>query len=1001
MPKKRPALLHTLHGTVHKDYFHANILVPRDTVRILAIMVEFQKDANEQTTGDGTFQKQGSPAQIDPPPHDSLYFKNKLLFVENYYHQVSNGILTVIGDLCIQYIITLSNPMSAYSPPISLDDKSKLVELVKESWQKADTLYPGLDFSRYDAFVIFHAGVGRDIDLVSLLGYNPSPYDIPSIFLDSAAITTVLGSNLGIPIRDSTVFIKNSIILPETESRVVSTGFGDETLQFSINGLFAACLGNYLGLPDLYDTKTGRSAIGQFGLMDGAGIFAFNGLFPPEPSAWEKIYLGWVTPITIQSSHDSISVPAVELTHSGQDTIYKIPISGSEYFLLENRNRDPEGDGIDVDIVTADGSTLVRHFNQDAYNFKWDNVTGIYGSVVNVSNFDWALIGETDGTGRYDGGGILIWHIDENVIQKGIQTNTINTNFDHRGVDLEEADGSQDIGQVYEFLAPGSSSTYGSPLDCWFNGNDAVLYKNILDRNSFPNSTSYNGAASLITIKNFSIRASRMSMSVVIGDQAFLQRDSILYHKFSNTDIYPTSIEKSIFIPTPEGVYAFQSNGISLTRNVSGLLPLAKNTGEVAALKSSDSLFIAGMHNDTLEIGQLTYPDVNGVFDSVLVYKNSINQRFTTSPCFLMDTILVGADSGRVYKFTFKGNLISQHSYGNEPISSFTQLQSPLKYFCTCGNRIYSESDSAELPGSTNKWILAAAVSPSGNYIVAVEKNGNRMICFNQSLSQKLFEVNVTGSALQEIAIADLDGDGEKDIIIQSNTYLSVYNRLGILMDGFPIQLKGNYEFSGIPLVLDFNNDRTYEIISFTTDGEMWIYNYHGELLSGYPVQVSSPGNIFPVIYVGSSDKIGIAVLSDKDSLSAFLAQSSITSNSLLWWQHLGDNTHRNAEWTPTSIIPRDNTFLPKMRVYNWPNPVYGNSTNIRYYTSEDANITITILDLSGVKITELKGKGFKGMDNEVVWDVSNIQSGVYLARVEAQGPNKSDVTFIKIAVVK
>jgi hypothetical protein len=40
-------------------------------------------------------------------------------------------------------------------------------------------------------------------------------------------------------------------------------------------------------------------------------------------------------------------------------------------------------------------------------------------------------------------------------------------------------------------------------------------------------------------------------------------------------------------------------------------------------------------------------------------------------------------------------------------------------------------------------------------------------------------------------------------------------------------------------------------------------------------------------------------------------------------------------------------------------------------------------------------------MDNEVPWNVSNIQSGVYLARVEARGASRSDVVIIKIAVVK
>ena len=41
-------------------------------------------------------------------------------------------------------------------------------------------------------------------------------------------------------------------------------------------------------------------------------------------------------------------------------------------------------------------------------------------------------------------------------------------------------------------------------------------------------------------------------------------------------------------------------------------------------------------------------------------------------------------------------------------------------------------------------------------------------------------------------------------------------------------------------------------------------------------------------------------------------------------------------------------------------------------------------------------------MDNETVWDVSNIQSGIYLARIEASSNNsQTEQAIIKIAVVK
>jgi hypothetical protein len=1009
--QKRIELSHPLRKIMNSGQIQSNIIAPRDTVRILAIMVEFQTDADDQTTGNGKFQSISTAATdilIDPPPHDSLYFKNKIQFVENYFHKVSNGKLTVTGAVYgDSRRITLSKQMKSYSPPTNTNDNSNLADLARESWQIADSLYPEIDFQKYDAFVIFHAGTGRDLDLVSSIGYNPTPYDIPSLYFDSTAFAVAIGQSSFPGFLNG--IIKNTIILPETESRDLPVNSGTQLYQFSINGMFAASVGSYLGLPDLFDTKTGGSGIGQFGLMDGAAIFAYNGLFPPEPSAWEKMYLGWLIPITIGSSSTNLSVPAVGLKYpTKQDTVYKIPITSSEYFLVENRNRNPKSNGLDIKIANAKGDTLWRHFSQDTDCFRYYDVSGINGSIVDVSNYDWAIIGETDGTGKYDGGGILIWHIDENMIQAGLSTNSVNANLDHRGVDLEEADGSKDIGQSYASLTAGSGTENGSPLDCWFNGNSAIPYKNIFDQSSFPNSNSFSGAASLVTIRNFSLRSPRMTMTVDIGNQILL-RDSLMHREFKNTNVtsFPTSTKNHLYLPTNNGIYALYNNGQSLL-GPTDLLTLSATSNGVAVNVLPDSTeIVASVQDSVLRIFKFSFHGGQSSIDSS---RKTYTHRFTTSPCFAqLDSLslLVGAETGTIYQFDTNGDTISKRSVGTDPVSSITLLSlssstKPNEYFFTSGNKICGENSIADLPASPNSWILAAAVSTKGNYIIAAENNGNRIISYNQSLSQKNFEISISGSGIRELAIADIDGDGEKDVVVQSANSLSVINRIGSMLDGFPIQTRTGLEFTGTPLIVDFNGDAKQEIVLLTNDGEMWVYDRNGKMLSGFPVQITSPGKAFPMAYTNISNKLSIAVLSETGSFDAYLTSSSVTSTSLTWWQHLCDERHSNMNASVTQqVIPISTEFFPKSHVYNWPNPVYGQSTQIRYFTNEDASVTITILDLSGRKITELSGRGTAGMDNEVTWNVSNIQSGVYLARVEARGANKSEIVFIKIAVVK
>ncbi len=296
-----------------------------DTIDILAVMVQFQIDDDNGTTGDGRFILTApTDSIIDAPPHNRQYFSDHLTFVENYYRKASDGLM-IVRSTIIDTIYTLPNLMAAYSPQRN-ETNVKVANLARDSWEQVDLSGRVADFSQYECFVVFHAGSGREVDLVSLLGFDPTPRDIPSLFVGLNAFQEFYGQNFpGIVVNGGQDTITNSIVVPETENRTLPTATGDVLLELSINGLLCASVGSFLGLPDLFDTNTGRSGIGRFGLMDGQSIFSFAGLFPPEPSAWEKYWLGWIDPIVVQPGQQSITLPAVGLQSA--DSIYRVPIS--------------------------------------------------------------------------------------------------------------------------------------------------------------------------------------------------------------------------------------------------------------------------------------------------------------------------------------------------------------------------------------------------------------------------------------------------------------------------------------------------------------------------------------------------------------------------------------------------------------------------------------------------------------------------------------------------
>jgi hypothetical protein len=965
-------------------------------------MVNFQEDRDGATFGNGKFgsiysQNYGNDI-LDPLPHNRDYFESHLTFVKNYYQKVSNGKVDVQFTI-LPDTFSVTKTMRNYSPAPGSDNYDLVGEFAKEVWIKVSENNPTVSFSNYDIFLIFHAGVGRDISLPGSLG---NERDLPSLYLSDKALREIFDDDLtGLPINRKGE--SNSMIIPETESRELETISGKFLFEITINGLIVASVASHLGLPDLFDTNTGLSAIGRFGLMDGQSIFAYNGCFPPEPSAWEKIYLGWSDAVEVSPGNYDVSVVSKLASTLADTIILKVPINSSEYYLIENRQRDVLTDGAKV-TIKSNGNIFTKNFSKDTTGFYSYDTDSLSGVVLDVDEFDWAL----------PGNGIVVWHIDQNVIDEKLAENKINTDKTRRGVDVEEADGVQDIGEQFTTIFGDVIIGEGTEQDFWYADNKAELFKNIFNKDSRPDTKTNTGANSLITIKDFSSLANKMSFKIEYGD-------SIIKPSFSSTiNGVLTETSSITLIPASESTGNIPSFAILLA---SGQLfindldrTLYKNSNfsehKVVSTSYGSRSYILGSNASKINIvyNAVTYPDTNFVFQSVdLGYQ-------ITAPLVLRKTlteqieVLVGISSGVVNVYDLQSILdnnpvvkdIFLAGGANNDVTQISNLEDEYSFIT------YNKFEYPEYLGQfTDKHgyfifnneiptQVALTKDKDNSYLSVVLTSSNNVYLIKGNEVISTFHISAD-TAISSFALADLKNDGNNYIII-NNGNLQAYNLQGALADNFPFEDPNGLKFIGSPIVADIEGDLKSEIISLTEDGRIFaIDGGSGKLVSGFPISLGNKIYGSSLIF-DYENKLVFSGLTRSSLLGWFV---SSTSGRIDWAELLGNNSNHSSlsSASNTNVI---NEFFPTSRAYNYPNPVYDGETAIRYFVGEDSKINIKIFDLAGDFVAELNDDAQGGLDNETVWNVGNIQSGVYLARIEANGSSgKSESVIIKIAVVK
>jgi M6 family metalloprotease-like protein len=996
-----------------------------DTIKVLALRVEFQEDTSPLTTGDGKMDYKGfldpSWGLLHDPPHTREYFEKLMDALNNFYALNSLGkcrITSTVMPPGVAEAYKLPHDMLYYGDTISMEGvETGLTRLTRDAIKVADQ-DPAIRFSDYDLLVIFHAGSTAQTDL-----RGDSPFDLFTGTLDERAFQAYLGEPYVLADEGRTR-ITAATVLPEMARQ--DTMYQGQTSIIGMTGLEGMLYHEFchlLGGVDLYDVFYNSMGVGAWSLMGYGGWLGDWGLGVPPgtiPSlldAWHKVYFGWVDPLVVNVPKKEIPLLAAEMDtgcyrlrgDSLHPIIVKVPISPTEYFLLENR---------ETDVKHKD--TLIVHVEGE----------------IPVSVFD----------GEYDffqpGSGVLIWHVDDSVIAEFAPYNMVNYDPQHKGVDLVEGDGIQDY-DSWSGKSQYNYQIYGSAYDPFFVGG----YNDTLSATTIPNSDGYQGKT-FFTIGILSGPDTLMPVSVAadLGQPGFPQNPGreMPYTAATFADIAQDGRQQIVVADTGGRILAWNADGTSfLAGRTNGTFIQLPNGTTHSAVTVGD---ITG--DNRLEI--ICAGDNGRVYaytpqaTPVSGFPVMTQDRITATPVLAdlnhdgKQEIIVGSTDGKLYVWQGNGR-----SYPGFPLALGVELRSAvaltdpvdpgIAVLASDGRLYLVRTDGTIAPGFPVQLGLGSLYTLAAPVVGDIDRDGQReIVCVvSGGYDYKVVAVNLSGDIVYRSRslvrfpfygtplLVDVNQDGYLETVLAAKNFLYAFNRTGTLVTNYPFaqestftvtEVAGNwlisYEnpfiFNSSPVVGDLDADGILDFaIGSPRYGVLLLNGRNGRQLQYSPLSTGSSVSATPLIAdIDRDGKTELAVGSDDGVFHVWKLPGDPAS--LVWGSFLKDPSHTGfySDAELPEMPPAPNVIADKFYVY--PNPAEKFATaRFTLGSVTNAGARIKILDVSGLPLLEMTAPAYPAADNEKQFSVQNLPSGIYIVRLDVLADEGKVVKFYKLGIVR
>ncbi len=277
--------------------------------------------------------------------------------------------------------------------------------------------------------------------------------------------------------------------------------------------------------------------------------------------------------------------------------------------------------------------------------------------------------------------------------------------------------------------------------------------------------------------------------------------------------------------------------------------------------------------------------------------------------------ILVGDDKGRVHAFKRSGREVAGWpALVGVPVTSSASASNyaggrSIAVGCEDGKVHVLDGTGRERAG----FPLVTKFSVTGAPAFADLDDDGEMDLVVASQDFAVYAVDGRGKALpgfpvragyriyEGVAIADLDGDKKLDVAFASaDGMLHVVSARGEPLPGFPVKI-GTRLFSG-PAIGDLDRDGDLDIVAVTSDGSVSAFDAKGKPLAGFPAPLAATDvGASPLLFDATGDGISIFVGLPNGALHAVRAAKSGNAKPVVAWAGPGRDSSRGGRFGPNA----------------------------------------------------------------------------------------------------